>query len=168
MRRAASDEACSTRARTSASCVTSDSNSSADDSPAPSTNMTYASTIAAMTSRPSPRRTGPCSMPGHRRVDGDQQVGAVLVDHREVEVELGREVAVQDRLADLGALGDVVHGDVVEALGGEELLGDAQHLGAAFVASHPRAARPRGRVVCPVRHPAMVATGCVKDATMIG
>ena len=63
MRRAASEEACSTRARTSASCVTSDSNSSADDSPAPSTNMMYASTIAAMTSRPSPRRTGPCSIP---------------------------------------------------------------------------------------------------------
>ena len=121
-----------------------------------------------MTSRPSPAAHRALLDPGHGGVDGDQQVGAVLVDDREVEVELGREVAVQDGLADLGALRDVVHGDVVEALGGEELLGDAQHLGAALVASHPRAARPRGRVVCPVRHPAMVATGCVRDATMAG
>ena len=107
-------------------------------------------------------------MPDDRGVDRDEQVRAALVDDGEVEVELGREVPVQDRLADLGALRDVVHRDVVEALGGEELLGDPQHLGAALVASHPRAARPRGRVVCPVRHPAMVATGCVKDATMTG
>ena len=67
---------------------------------------------------------------------------AVLVEQREVELELAREVLVEHRLADAGALGDVVHRGRVVALGDEDLLRGAQQLVAA---SRPGSRADRGR-----------------------
>ena len=69
----------------------------------------------------------------------------VLVEQREVEVELAREVLVEHRLADAGALGDVVHRRRVVALGDEDLLGGAEQLLAPGRPGQPGAAGPRVR-----------------------
>jgi hypothetical protein len=112
-------------------------------------------------------------------VHGGQQVLAAGVHHRQVEVELGREVPVQHRLAHQRAVGDVVHRHVVVALAGEQLLRDGQQLVAALVAAHPRtrgAARRRcrhggGRVPVDGRdgaHPVMVASAPPGDSVAAG
>ncbi|GHD69840.1 hypothetical protein GCM10010317_076190 [Streptomyces mirabilis] len=73
-----------------------------------------------------------------------QQGLAVLVQQREIQVELAREVLVENRLADARALGDVVHGGRVIPLRNEYFLGGAEELvasGTARQASAPRACR---------------------------
>ena len=77
---------------------------------------------------------------GEGVVDRAQELRAGLLDDREVEVELGGEVAVEDGLGDLGADRDVVHRDVVEAVPGEQVAGHRQHLDASGVPPHPGAA----------------------------
>ncbi|GAA3046398.1 hypothetical protein GCM10020000_27860 [Streptomyces olivoverticillatus] len=72
-----------------------------------------------------------------------QQVLAVLVQQGQVEVELAREVLVEHRLADAGALGDVVHRRRVVPLRHEDLLGRAQELIASGSARQARASRAR-------------------------
>ncbi|GHJ31200.1 hypothetical protein TPA0910_56330 [Streptomyces hygroscopicus subsp. sporocinereus] len=52
----------------------------------------------------------------------------MLVEQGQVQLELAREVLVEHRLADSGALGDVVHRGRVVALGDEDLLGGPQEL----------------------------------------
>jgi hypothetical protein len=94
-----------------------------------------------------------------RRVHGGQQLVAARVHHRQVEVELGREVPVEHRLADLGAVRDVVHRHVVEALGGEQLLRDRQHLRATDRAGHAHRTAVAGRGVV---HRAMIASASLR------
>ena len=67
----------------------------------------------------------------HRLGDPLGQLGDVLLEQREVELPLAREVLVEHGLADPGAVGDVVHRRGVEALGDEDVLGGAQQLQAA-------------------------------------
>jgi hypothetical protein len=75
-------------------------------------------------SRPpsSPRPAACCRGRLQGRADGVDQVVAVLVEQRQVELELAREVLVEHGLADPGALGDVVHRGGVVALRDEDLL----------------------------------------------
>src|SRR5690606_6499093 len=109
-----------------------------------------------------------------RRVHGPDEPLALLVDDREVEVELRGEVAVEHRFADAGAVGDVVHRDVVVPLRGEELLGDRQELGPARVPRHAgaRGGGRRGRVARVsagsrhggrIRKPLLVSTPCREE-----
>ena len=81
-----------------------------------------------------------------RGAHGLEQGLAVLVQQGEVEVELAGEVLVEHRLADAGALGDVVHRGGVVALGDEDLLGGAQELVAS--GSARQACAPRARCLC--------------------
>ena len=93
---------------------------------------------------------------GGRQSAGDrsQQARPARVDDREVQLELRREMAIEDRLGDLGVARDVVHRDVVIPAIGEQLLSDGQHLCAPRVARHPRALRaPRFGL----RHPPTLA-----------
>src|SRR5665647_2765034 len=78
-----------------------------------------------------------------------------VVDDVQVQVQLAGEVPVQDRLADVGAVRDVVHRDVVEAIPGEELLGEREDLRPASGAGH------RGGPATPGRsgHGSMVRAG---------
>ena len=64
--------------------------------------------------------------------DLDQPITA-LVEEREIEVELGRKVLVQDRFGYPSRVGDVVHGGCVVALGGEHFAGRIEQLDAALV-----------------------------------
>ena len=74
---------------------------------------------------------------------------ARLVEQREVELELAREVLVEHRLGDAGPLGDVVHRGGVVALGDEDLQRGLEQLGAPGGARHPAAA---GLLVVGRRH----------------
>jgi len=68
----------------------------------------------------------------------------VLVQQGQIQIELARKVLVEHRLADAGALGDVVHGGGVVALRHEDFLRGAEQLvpsGTARQASAPRACR---------------------------
>ena len=65
---------------------------------------------------------------------------AVLVQQRQVEIELAREVLVQNRFGDTGAVGDLVHGRGVIAGLDEDGLGGIQQLGAPLTARHPLSA----------------------------
>ena len=69
----------------------------------------------------------------------------MLVEQREVEVELAREVLVENRFRHPGPVGDLVHGRGVVAAGDEDGLGGLEQLGTALRARQPRAAG-RGRV----------------------
>ena len=68
---------------------------------------------------------------------GRDDLVAGLVEQREVEVELAREVLVEHRLGDPGALGDVVHGGRVVALRDEDLERGAEQLGATSASRQP-------------------------------
>ena len=65
------------------------------------------------------------------------------VEQREVELELAREVLVEDRLADSGTLGDLVHRGCVVALSDEDFLGGA-HVALGRLARDLQALRPHG------------------------
>ncbi len=52
----------------------------------------------------------------------------MLLEQRQVQLPLAREVLVEHRLADPGPVGDVVHGGGVEALRDEDVLRGAQQL----------------------------------------
>src|SRR5665647_169992 len=80
---------------------------------------------------------------------------AAVVDDVQVQVQLAGEVPVEDRLADLGAVRDVVHRDVVEAVPGEELLGNREDLRPAPGAGHRRGPATPGRS----GHASMVRAG---------
>ncbi|SQD99618.1 hypothetical protein FMEAI12_5500011 [Parafrankia sp. Ea1.12] len=81
---------------------------------------------------------------GERRAHGRDQLLGVLVEQREIEVELAGEVLVEHRLAHPGPLGDLVHRGRVVALGDEHLAGGPKQLEAARCAGEPRSsARPR-------------------------
>ncbi|GHI87550.1 hypothetical protein Sxan_49140 [Streptomyces xanthophaeus] len=67
----------------------------------------------------------------------------MLVQQRQVQVELAREVLVEHRLADPGALGDVVHRGSVVPLRDEDLLSRAQELVPSGSARQSRAPRTR-------------------------
>ena len=94
---------------------------------------------------------------------GGELVG-VLVEQREVELELAREVLVEHRLADAGALGDVVHRRRVVAVGDEDLPRRAEQLlaarGARQAGASCRVAAGRGHV-CRKRTDS--ATGAARD-----
>jgi hypothetical protein len=71
----------------------------------------------------------------------------VLVEQREVELELAGKVLVEHRLGHAGAFGDVVHRGGVVAVGDEDLLRGAEQLLAPCRAGQPGrapAARRRG------------------------
>ena len=79
------------------------------------------------------------------------ELAGVLVEQREIEVELAGKVLVEHRLADAGPLGDLVHRRRVVALGDEDLAGRAEQLPPARLARQPAtagvgsaAARPAG------------------------
>ena len=75
----------------------------------------------------------------------------MLVEQREVEVELAREVLVEHRFGDPGPVGDLVHGGGVVAGLDEHRLGGVEQLGAALAARHPLSAGGRVRAghACP-------------------
>ena len=77
---------------------------------------------------------------------GDDHV-AGLVEQREVEVELAREVLVEHGLGDARPLRDVVHRRGVVALGHEHLEGGLHQLGASLPPGHPATAWSRRCVV---------------------
>src|SRR3954454_22763692 len=64
----------------------------------------------------------------HRLGDPVGEFGDVLLEQRQVELPLTREVLVEDRLAHPGPVGDVIHGRRVEALRHEDVLRSPQQL----------------------------------------
>ena len=78
-----------------------------------------------------------CERLAHGR---DEPLGS-LVQQREVELELAREVLVEHRFGDAGALGDVVHRRRVVALRHEHLPRGIEQLDAARGTRQARAAR---------------------------
>ncbi|GAB5079277.1 hypothetical protein ARTHROSP310_24200 [Arthrobacter sp. AD-310] len=64
----------------------------------------------------------------------------------EIQLPLGREVLVQDRLADMGGFGDFVHGGAVVAVGDEHFLGCGKKLGTPLVTG-----KPGGSLACRAR-----------------
>jgi hypothetical protein len=78
---------------------------------------------------------------GERHPDRGHHRLGVLLEQREVEVELAREVLVEHRLADAGPVGDVVHRGRVVALRDEDLLRRAQELAPPRRPGQPGAAR---------------------------
>ena len=90
--------------------------------------------------------------------DGLLEQPAVVVDEREVEVELARKVLVQDGFADPGALGDLVHRGRVVAVLDEGGLGGLEQLRPARRLRQPLAPcgavrRRRHRSSSMSRHP---------------
>jgi pimeloyl-ACP methyl ester carboxylesterase len=85
---------------------------------------------------------------------GVEEHGDALVEQGDVQVELAREVLIEDRLAHSGALGDVVHGGSVIALGDEDFARCAEDLGTAFLAGEP--GRLRSRCIISHGHAAML------------
>ncbi len=61
----------------------------------------------------------------------------LLVQQRQVELELSGKVLVEDRLADARAFGDLVHRRGVIALGNENFTGRSQQLETASGARQP-------------------------------
>ena len=68
---------------------------------------------------------------GQRLAHERHELAGVLVQQGEVEVELAREVLVQNGFGHPGPLGDLVHGRGVVARPDEDLLGRLEQLGAA-------------------------------------
>jgi hypothetical protein len=67
----------------------------------------------------------------------------------QVQLTLRREVLVKHRLADVGGLGDLVHGGAVVAVGHKNFLRCGKELGASFVPGKPGGPLPGGaRAVC--------------------
>ena len=107
-----------------------------------------------------------------RRTAVVDDVVARGVEQGEVEVELAGEVLVEHGLGDAGAVGDVVHGGSVEALGDEDLEGRLEQLGAAFGARQPPAPGSPGQYRSPAesrpRHPRSRAYSAVRPVRMTG
>ena len=114
----------STRSRTATSLVRSDSNTRRNGAPSRATNSKYAAIVAAT-------RCLLSVVEASAARTRDTRLAGVLVQQREVEVELAREVLVEHRLGDTGAFGDLVHGGGVVARADEDLLRGLEQLGAA-------------------------------------
>src|SRR5581483_2712076 len=77
-----------------------------------------------------------------RAPDGLDQAVHALVQQRQVQLQLAGEVLVEHRLADSGALRDLVHGSGVVPTLDEYLKGRVEKLPPPFVPRQPVAARP--------------------------
>jgi hypothetical protein len=77
---------------------------------------------------------------GNGRIRRGEQLGDGRVEKGQVEIELAREVLVEHRLGDPGALGDLVHSGRVIAVRRENLEGRLQQLGATLGLGQARGA----------------------------
>ena len=80
---------------------------------------------------------------GDRAADPLDQLVDVHLEHRDVELSLGGEVLIEERLGDAGALGDGVEGGLVVAGVGEGDARGVEDRRAAVGRGHPRPWRRR-------------------------
>ena len=127
----------STSVRTSSSLRRSDSKTSRKASPSASMKSKYAPTAPST-------RSWLSAVPDIAWPHPVGQLGDLQLQEGEVELPLAREVLVEHRLADPGAVGDLVHGRGVEALRHEDLLRRLEQLEAPRAPREARGAAGRG------------------------